>query len=196
MLFLVRVMQGKIFFYKENIEKNVVMLRLSRIFWGICRLKANPQDLPKGQYLLFAVVFASIIVDSFSSSILIVRLSHIEIVQTVTFYNFILLTSAYLLLKLLGYAERGVQTITAMAGSGLFISLVLLPALLILDTTEDSVKPFTLLILIDNVWRIIVNAHIFRHALSIGLLMAMIISVSYLLFSALVADFLLPAQAA
>ena len=75
------------------------------------------------------------------------------------------------------------------------ISLVLLPALLTLNTTGEAVKSFALLILVDNAWRIAVNAHIFRHALSISLLMAMILSVSYLLFGVLIADFLLPAQA-
>lgn len=171
------------------------MMQISRVFWEICRLKANPQDLPKSQYLLLFIILASIVIDSFSSSILIPKLSHIEIVQIIVLYNLILLSSVYLLLKSLGYFERCIQTITAIAGSGLLISLVLLPALLTLDTATDAVKSFALLILVDNAWRIAVNAHIFRHALSISLLMAMILSVSYLLFGVLVADFLLPAQA-
>ncbi len=171
------------------------MLQISRVFWEICRLKANPQGLPKSQYLLLSVILASIVIDSFSSSILIPNLTHIEIVQIIVLYNLILLSSVYLLLKLVGYSERSIQTIAAIAGSGLLISLVLLPALLTLNTAVDAVKSFALLILVDNVWRIAVNAHIFRHALSISLLMAMILSVSYLLFGVLVADFLLPAQA-
>ena len=167
------------------------MLQLSKIFWNICRLKSNPQDLPKGRYLLIAVIFAGIIVDSFSSSILIPKLTGLEIINIVIIYNILLLSAVYFLLKLLGYTERAVQTLTAIAGSGLFISLVLLPALL---TLNSAVKSFAFLILIDNIWRIVVNAHIFRHSLSIGLLMAMILSVSYLLLGALLAEFLLPAQ--
>lgn len=170
------------------------MVYVIRVFWGICRLKANPQDLPKGQYLLISTILASIVVDSFSSSILIPKLTGLEIIQSVVLYNLALLTSVYLLLKLLGYGERGTQTITAIAGSGLFISLVLLPALLMLDSSADAMKSFVFLIFIDNVWRIAVNAHIFRHALSISLLMSMILSVSYLLLGVLVADFILPAQ--
>lgn len=171
------------------------MINVIRVFWGICRLKANPQDLPKGQYLLISTILASIIVDSFSSSILIPKLTGFEILQTVALYNLVVLTSIYLLLRLLGYGERGTQTITAVAGSGLFISLVLLPALLMLDSSADAMKSFVFLIMIDNVWRVAVNAHIFRHALSISLLMSMILSVSYLLFGWLIADFLLPTQA-
>ncbi len=172
------------------------MLQLSRIFWEICRLKLGPQELPTGRYLLISAVLAGIIVDSFGSSILIPKLTNFEIINTVVIYNVVLLMAVYFLLKLVGYAERGIQTVTAIAGSGLFISLVLLPALLMLNASAEAVKSFAFLILIDNIWRIAVNAHIFRHALSISLLMAMILSVSYLLFGVLVAEFLLPTKTA
>ena len=170
------------------------MLQLIRLFWDICRLKAGPQKLPGGHYLLGTTVFAGIIVDSFASSILMPKLSYIQIITIVSAYNIVLLSVIYLLLKLIGYKERGIQTMTAIAGSGLFISLVLLPGLITVNGMAEEVRSFALFILIDNIWRIAVNANIFRHALSISLLMAMIVSVSYLLFGVLVADFLLPVQ--
>ena len=171
------------------------MLQLSKIFWNICRLKSKPQDFPGRASLLLIVVLAGIVIDSFSSSILIPSLSGLEVVQIIVLYNLVLLASVYILLKLVGFAERSIQTITAIAGSGLFISLVLLPALLVLNTANEASKSFVLLILVDNIWRISVNAHIFRHALSINKLMAMILSVSYLLLGFLVADILLQQQA-
>jgi len=170
------------------------MLQLIRTFWTICRLQAGPQNLPKGRNLLISVVLAGIIVDSFASSILIPKSSGLEILSTVAVYNILLLSAVYLLLKLIGYKERGIQTLTAIAGSGLFISLVLLPGLIMMNSVEEQMKSFAFFILIDNVWRIAVNAQIFRHALSISLLMAMIVSVSYLLLGVIVADFLLPVQ--
>lgn len=170
------------------------MLPLIRMFWDICRLKVGPQAVPRGQNLMIAAVLAGIIIDSFASSILIPKLTGLDILKIVATYNVLLLTAIYLLLKVIGYAERGVQTVTAIAGSGLFISLVLLPGLLMMSTVEEEVKSFAIFILIDNVWRIAVVAHIFRHAFSISLLMAMILSVSYLIFGVFVADFLLPAQ--
>ena len=170
------------------------MLQLIRIFWMICRLQAGPQDLPKGRNLLISAVLAGILVDSFASSILIPKISGFEIFLTVAMYNILLLVAVYLLLTLIGYKERGIQTLTAIAGSGLFISLVLLPGLITMSLAEEAVKSFAFFILIDNVWRIAVNAHIFRHALSVSLLMAMIVSVSYLLFGVLIADFIMPLQ--
>jgi flagellar biosynthesis protein FliQ len=169
------------------------MLPLIRIFWDICRLRAGPQAIPRRHNLMIAAVLAGIIIDSFASSILIPKLTGLDILKIVTIYNILLLTAIYLLLKIIGYADRGVQTVTAIAGSGLFISLVLLPGLLMMNTVEEQVKSFAIFILIDNVWRIAVVAHIFRHAFSINLLMAMILSVSYLIFGVFVADFLLPA---
>lgn len=170
------------------------MLQLIRIFWDICRLRTGPQALPKAHNLMIAAILAGIIIDSFASSILIPKLSDFDILKTVAIYNILLLIAIYFLMKATGYAERGVQTITAIAGSGLFISLVLLPGLLMMSSVEEQIKSFAIFILIDNVWRIAVNAHIFRHAFSISLLLAMILSVSYLIFGIFVADFLLSAQ--
>ena len=132
--------------------------------------------------------------DSFATSILIPKLSDFEVITTVAIYNVVLLIAVYLLLKIIGYGHRSIQTITAIAGSGLFISLVLLPGLVTMDLSDENNKSFALFVLIDNIWRISVNAHIFRHSLSVSLLMAMIISVSYLLFGILIADFVLPMQ--
>lgn len=171
------------------------MLQLSKVFWDICRLRAGPQALPARSYFLIIVVLGSIIVDSFSSSILIPKLTSVEITMTIVIYYVVLLSAVYYLLKLVGYAERGLQTITAIAGSGLFISLILMPALLLVNTSPQDVKPFGFLILADNIWRLAVNAHIFRHALSVSVLMSMVISISYLLFGILVAEFLLPTNA-
>ena len=170
------------------------MLPLIRIFWDICRLKVGPQAVPRGHYLMIVAVLAGIIIDSFASSILIPKLTGLDILKTVAIYNILLLSAIYLLLKVIGYADRGVQTVTAIAASGLFISLVLLPGLLMMNTVEEQVKSFAIFILIDNVWRIAVIAHIFRHAFSINLLMAMILSVSYLIFGLFIADVLLPSQ--
>ena len=170
------------------------MLQLMKLFWAICGLKAGPQDLPKRRYLLITMIFAGIIVDSFAESSLIPELSGFEIIKILTIYNVVLLAAIFYLLKLLGYAERGVQTVTAIAGSGLIISLILLPALLMITSTAEQNNSFVLLVLIDNVWRIAVNAHIFRHAFSVRLLMAMILSLSYLLLGAMIADILLTAS--
>lgn len=171
------------------------MLQLIKVFWAICRLKAGPQDLPKGHYLLIATILAGIIVDSFATSLLRPKLSAFEVLGIVIIYNVVLLAAIYYLLKLIGYADRGVQTVIALAGSGLFISLILLPGLLIITSSEELFKIFVFFWLVDNVWRITVTAHIFRHAFSIRLLMAMILSLSYLFFGWLVAGVLLPSSA-
>ncbi|MFK5913958.1 MAG: hypothetical protein QM484_06255 [Woeseiaceae bacterium] len=170
------------------------MLQLIKVFWSICRFKAAPQDLPVARNLLIAAVIAGIFVDSFGSSLLMKETSAMDVAITVTIFNVVLLFSLFLLLKAIGFKERAMQTLTAVAGSGLLISLVLLPSLLFIYTSVSESKSYAFYILIDNIWRISVNAHILRHALSIGLLMATIISLSYLIFGVMVADYLLSFQ--
>jgi len=171
------------------------MLQLINIFWDICRLKAGPQSLPSGYYFLVSTILAGIIVDSFSSSILMPNLAGVTIIKIVAMYNIFLLSMIYLLLTLIGYANRGIQTLTAFSGSGLFITLILLPGLLVINSAGEQTKSFAFYILIDSVWRLAVNAHIFRHALSVNFLLSMILSLSYFIFGLFVADFLIPTQA-
>ena len=166
-------------------------MRHEKILWEICLLKAVPQNLPQRKYLVILTVSLALIIDSFSSSILMPDFSGVKIIAVVFYYNTALLLAIYLLLRLIGYAERSVQTLTAIAGSGFFISLVLFPALLIMSVNEQLAKTLVFYILIDNVWRIVVNAHIFRHALSVSRLFAMVISLSYLFLGILIAEFLL-----
>jgi len=170
------------------------MLHLFKTFWDICRLKAGPQDVPAGRNLLFAAFIAAIIMDSFATSILMPSLGGIETVQIVTLYNIILITAIYLLLRLIGYASRGLQTLTALLASGLLISLVLLPGLLVMNSAAEEVKSFAFYVLADTIWRLTVNTHIFRHAFSINLMLAMILSLSYFIFGLFVADILIPTQ--
>jgi hypothetical protein len=170
------------------------MLHLFKIFWDICRLKAGPQDVPAGRNLLIAAIIAAVIIDSFSTSILMPGLGNIEILQIVALYNIILITAMYLLLWMIGYAARGLQTLTALLATGLLISLVLLPGLLVINSAAEEVKSFAFYVLADTIWRLTVNTHIFRHAFSVNLMLAMILSLSYFIFGLFVADILIPTQ--
>ena len=168
------------------------MLHLLKIFWEICRLKTGPQDVPAGRNLLIAAVTAAVIVDSLSTSILMPKLGALETVQIVAIYNVIILSTIYFLLWMVGYTSRVVQTLTAFSASGLLISLVLLPGLLVLNSAASEMKSFTFYVLADTIWRLTVNTHIFRHAFSVNLLLAMILSLSYFIFGLFVADILIP----
>ena len=170
------------------------MLHLFKIFWDICRLRAGPQDVPAGRNLLIAVVFAAVIIDSFSTSILIPRFEGMEVLQIVAVYNIILLSAIYLLLWLVGYSSRAVQTLTAFSASGFLISLVLLPGLIVMNSAAAEAKSFAFYIIADTIWRLTVNSYIFRHAFSVNLLLAMILSFSYFIFGLFIADILIPTQ--
>ena len=77
------------------------MLQLIKLFVDICRLRAGPQDLPKGRYLLVATILAGIIVDSFALSRLMPELSVFAAIKIIVVYNLTLLAAIYYLLKLI-----------------------------------------------------------------------------------------------
>ena len=168
------------------------VLKLFKPFWDICKLKLGPQALPAYVSLFFVALVIATIIDSISTSLLMPELTGLHALVIVAIYNVVLLVTIYGLMTLLGYRTRIMQTLTALVGCGLIISLVLLPGIVISTIGSGQEKLFGLILLVDNVWRIAVNAHIFRHAFSVGMLMSMILSVSYLLFGILLADFILP----
>lgn len=162
-----------------------------RAIWDICMLRKGPQDLPYSLQLLLLMIGLGILVDSYLNSIFFPKLATIEIIITVTVSTLTLLLAIYLLLWLRNLTNRGIQTLTALAGSGLFISLVLLPTIELINHFPQAGKPFGIITLIYYAWILSVNTHIFRHAFSLGTLMSMIFAVSYFLLGFFVTEILL-----
>ncbi|MDT8388587.1 MAG: hypothetical protein RQ736_13860 [Thiogranum sp.] len=89
---------------------------------------------------------------------------------------------SWAVLTLSGKATRWVQTLTALAGTGMLLSLFAMPLVLqVSRSVESGGAPGALLVsawLLLLVWSIAVQAHIFRHALStrygVGVLIAIL----------------------
>ncbi len=192
MLFAIRAMQGNIM-YQAVLKKGEDM-QFMALYWAIARLKLAPYALPENRLLLIKTILLAIIVDIVATRILRPDLPTAEVINLVSSYNILMLLAVALLLYLTGYRVRILQSLTALAGSGVMISLVLLPGLLTIYSFGQETKSYGLFILIDYVWRIAVTAHIFRYTFSVGSLMAMILSVSYMIFGMYVGSFLMPAS--
>ncbi len=171
------------------------MLNLISLYWAICRLRATPQMMPAVNSLLVNTVVIGIVVDTLAASLFQTGKTLFELGILVSLYTILMLLAVYFLLTLVGYRQRALQTLIALAGSDLMISLVLLPGLFIVSLSEKGIQSFAMFILIDYVWRIAVMAHIFRYSFSVGLMMGMILSVSYAIFGMFVSDFLVTPQA-
>jgi len=111
----------------------------------------------------------------------------VSVIVVVCLHTVFLLGSLSILLTLMGYRARVFQTLTALVGTGIIISLLALPVLLIVSRIASDPGYFGLILLILNI-----TAHILRHALSIGFLLAGLLAFGYFMLSIKLVDVMLP----
>lgn len=147
------------------------MIRLLRLLLQLCLFRLAPQDLPYSPRLAQGLVLLGVGVN-----LLFVRLLDAGdgAPARIALSLALLLGLPWLLLSLRRRLPRYVQTLTAFAGSGLLFLLVLLPLaqpIANLPPPTPGVAPsatqalISLLSLALLVWKIAINAHIWRHAL-------------------------------
>ncbi|MDH5544478.1 MAG: hypothetical protein OEZ43_02730 [Gammaproteobacteria bacterium] len=143
------------------------MFKWIRFYVDLCLFRAAPQDAPTSTTVLYLTVFAywtsGALLTSIGQGIIVAAI--IALIQTILAMFFINLA-----LWIRKFPERIVQTTTAFTGSGVLISLIALPIVLILGQGgEDTDILYSITWIALVVWETIIVAHIFRHALSIPL---------------------------
>lgn len=171
------------------------MRQLIGLFWEICLLRKTPRDLPRSPVLLGLVVALGLIIDNINLGFAVPAASPGEVAGAVLAHTGLLLGSLAAVLALTGYAARVVQTLTALIGSGLIISLFAMPLLILSSLSQQLAMALALLLLILNIWSLLVTMHIFHHALSVNRLLAGLLAVGYNLLSFMVIEALLPVSA-
>lgn len=150
-------------------------------FLDICFLRAGPQDLPSSSWLMKLSLLIYFAVATLSQ--LIEYSLPISLAAAVA-ELFLLLLIVGLLLRVRGFSSRFKQTITAMAGSGVLISLVALPLVHFaagispenMNLVDSAIMTLIMFVLL---WSLMVTAHIFRNALEIKAGMAVALTVVY-----------------
>ena len=151
-----------------------------KAFFDICCFRMNPQDLPKSNVLLslsiLGYMLASALLALLSAQLVNAILAGIIEVLLVMLFT-------YGLLQIRNKTERWSQTITALAGTGIVLSLIALPLYYLGSSqggagTIQNVGLFLLIILIF--WNIAIMAHIFRHALQTTIGLGVAIAIAYL----------------
>jgi len=138
------------------------------------RLRSGPQDMPGG-WLVAAIVSLAYISQGFMADRI---LGDTDGAPRSLLAIGIQFGAIAVLLNLRNYSVRLPQTLTAMAGTGFLFGLV---SLMILTRIEPgkSQPDLALLYLGLFAWSLVVDAHIYRHALSIkmpiGVLLAVLI---------------------
>lgn len=168
------------------------MSRLLRIFWEICLFQKAPQEVPYSHGLFLIFLLAGFVIDNLNLNIALPKVSFASIIFVVSLHTIILLGSLSVLLILMGYRARIVQTLTALIGTGVIVSFFALPILLIVSRIANDSGYFGLILLFLNIWSLLITAHILRHALSIGFLLAGLLAFGYFMLSIKIIDIMLP----
>lgn len=141
------------------------MLLIFRLYLDICLLRANAEDVPASRLLMLATVAVYILL---TLSITLIENAFTKAVSTVLVGLFMMVGFALAGLWVRSFMNRAIQTITAMAGTGIVFNLIALPLILLASSfpAEQLMFPWYLILLL-LFWNITVIGHIFKSALSV-----------------------------
>jgi hypothetical protein len=146
------------------------MQALIRRLLDLCLLRGGPQDLPYSPLLARTLVLAFAVVKLLTATGLDIPDPLLRTLASIA----LLLALPWVVLSLRGHRARYLQTLTALTGTGLLFSLLLLPVMIAASAvpplpaegappTPQLVLGWLSLLLIG--WKLMINAHIYRHAL-------------------------------
>lgn len=144
-----------------------MVIRFIKMFWDLCMLKAQPQDLPTSTFLLGITLMSY-----FLTGIAVAALQ-----WPLPFAFFIASLDAalisilcYVLLWARMFSVRFTQTLTALTGSGTLLGIFAIPLIVWQQQmgapSEGLATIPAALLLVWMAWNITVMGHILRHALS------------------------------
>ncbi len=154
-------------------------------FLQIALLRRAPQDLPCSTLLLGLVLIVHLLLGT--GLFLFQYPFRIALTAAVT-GTLILCILSYSLLYINGLGNRFTQTLSALAGTDILISLISLPAI-----TLDGSLPSSLMYLLILAWNLTVAGHILRHALSVSVTQGFVFAVIFFMFTIMVMRSILPA---
>lgn len=162
-----------------------------KTFIQIMLLRKGPQDVAYSRVML-GVLLIFVLALQFTAMLLPAATKNTAIQINVVVYVILSIGigmgGVYLLLRWFAHPERLIQTLTAMIGvSVCFVVLRLLAASFLLVLGSKPVLSISLAWLLIA-WELLIDAHILRHALSISLLAAGMVSYSFFLIDIMLAQ--------
>ncbi len=180
------------------------MFELVRLFVRLALFKKGPQDVPYSLFLLIALFVASFLFELLTYFIPGQRKETVDFLVFLRYLivaNIVFVVVTYLIFKLHGHSKRFLQSLTAMLGIDLLMSVILLPVNLIIVFAGE--KQFSLLLtlmalfyLLFFSWYLFVYLHIFRHGLSVSPLVAGMLSLAMFALGMSLSSLLLPGASA
>jgi hypothetical protein len=108
----------------------------------------------------------------------------------------ILITYTRIVLHISAHIERYLQTLSALAGTGVIIGVMATPLVYSSQQStgggmSNNDMTFVAYLLIMS-WLLVVYGHVFRHALSSGMLVGIMVGLGYIFVSSIIIDIVLP----
>ena len=164
----------------------------TRLLLSIMLLQSKPQDLAYSVYVLKVILGLYV-----ASGVFVLSRTTETNIALYSMALDVAVLSAFTMgcLAVLRLQARLVQTFLALFGTGAIYHMLAWPIIEQLNKTDlsDSTKAslsFAFLMLLS--WQILVNAHIYRHALSVDLMKAVVLSIAYWLMSTTLSQILIP----
>ena len=155
-------------------------------------LRANPQDLPYSPLMAVLCICGFSLVSFLTASAQ--AMNHGKAMFAAGVDTLIIVGFGLAVLWIKDLPRRRVQTLSALAGTGVILKTLLLPMkayLVQLGQTASAMgNLIALFIILISVWEIVIIGHIVRHSLDISLPFGAGIAVLYAIFSIKVAFFI------
>jgi hypothetical protein len=153
-------------------------------FFDICRLIKRPQDIPESKNLLTLCLtiygLLSILLASLTQVADKAILAGVVEVVLIMIFSLALLQTS-------GKSSRWTQTVTALAGTGIIVSIIAFPIYILIGVGElNELEMSTgqniglLLLAVLACWNIAIMGHILRHALEVNFIFAMLLAITYI----------------
>ncbi len=155
------------------------MQALLILFGRISCLQKGPEDVPASTALFMLMLILSLVLDLISTRFGLPDVRVFEVLLIVVIANASILGLTAMLLQMFGYLQRIMQTLTALLGISIFITVLAMPVLFALQSRMDDPGGWGMILLLLEVWHLVITAHILRHALSISILLGLMLATGY-----------------
>jgi hypothetical protein len=175
---------------RRRVRRGRRMSEFLRLIWDICCLRRGPQDLPYAPLLLGVLCVVSVVLDAIFSRDAMTVLVGVGMLLAY-------LGALHTLLRVRGLANRFVQCATALVACALLFELIQTPLQLMLGGGKSlQPSPFNGLVVMAIlgvlVWKVVVDARIFRDSLNVPFAVGLGISLGWLIFIIYVTHLLMP----
>lgn len=148
-------------------------------FFDLCLLRLAPQDLPFSTFLLGAVLVLDLLFSWVLGAIANAP-AQAWLQAVVGILVMVIFTCGVLRLK--QYGPRCLQTLTALSGVNLLLTLIALPLAgwsAQVEPNQEAALLTALLWFALIIWSLVITAHIFKHALSTNTTVSMMVTLLY-----------------